>query len=213
MKNGIENMVQSKKLEDIIRDLNEKMGIPSNVISIVSSIINIPLVSTAATALTFFSIFATLWGYYYRGKSIDSLKEDELEKNEVELIVNNDRIERELKYQYDRKKILEEEIRKTEGIFKDKYSKELEYVNNKIKVLESEYEDNLIRLAFVRNLKIIISHKKFLKEKGIWKKFEELSRKIEKEKINIDKSLLKRKEIIEFLSSLNNEYELMRIVE
>ena len=54
-----------RKLEEIIRDLNEKMGIPSNVISIVSSIINIPLVSTAATALTFFSIFATLWGYYY----------------------------------------------------------------------------------------------------------------------------------------------------
>ena len=152
-------------------------------------------------------------GVLLRGKSIDSLKEDELEKTEAELIVNIDKIERELKYQYDRKKILEEEIRKTEGIFKDKYSKELEYVNNKIKVLESEYEDNLIRLAFVRNLKIIISHKKFLKEKGIWKKFEELSRKIEKEKINIDKSLLKRKEIIEFLSSLNNEYELMRIFE
>ena len=52
-------------MEEIIRDLNEKMGIPSNVISIVSSIISIPLVSTAATALTFFSIFATLWGYYY----------------------------------------------------------------------------------------------------------------------------------------------------
>jgi len=202
-----------KKLEDIIRDLNEKMGIPSSVISIVSSIINIPLVPTAATALTFFSIFVTLWRYYYRKKSIDSLKEDELEKNEVELIVNNDKIERELKYQYDRKKILEEEIRKTEGIFKDKYSKELEYVNNKIKVLESEYEDNLIRLAFVRNLKIIISHKKFLKEKGIWKKFEELSRKIEKEKINIEKSLLKRKEIREFLSSLDDEYKLLNIFE
>ena len=201
-----------KKLEDIIRDLNEKMGIPSSVISIVSSI-NIPLVSTAATALAYFSIFATLWGYYYRKKSIDSLKEDELEKDEVELIVNNDKIERELKYQYDRKKILEEEIRKTEGIFKDKYSKELEYVNNKIKVLESEHEDNLIRLAFVRNLKIIISHKKFLKEKGTWEKFEELSRKIEKEKINIEKSLLKRKEIREFLSRINNEYELMRIFE
>ncbi|AWR93994.2 hypothetical protein [Acidianus brierleyi] len=200
-------------MEDIIQYLNEKMGIPSNVISVVSSITKVPLVSTTVTALTFFSIFAILWGYYYRKKSIDSLKEDELEKNEVELIVNNDKIERDLKYQYDRKKILEEEIRKTEGIFKDKYSKELEYVNNKIKVLESEYEDNLDRLSFVRNLKMIISHKKFLKEKGIWKQFEELSRKIEKENINIDKSILKRKEMREFLSSLNNEYELMRIFE
>jgi hypothetical protein len=36
--------------------------------------------------------------------SLDSLKEDELEKDEVELMVNNDKIERELKYQYDRKK-------------------------------------------------------------------------------------------------------------
>jgi hypothetical protein len=68
------------------------------------------------------------------------------------------------------KEYLEEEIRKTEGILKDKCSKELEYVNNKIKVLESEFEDNLIRLSFVRNLKIIIFHKKFLKEKGIWGK-------------------------------------------
>jgi hypothetical protein len=33
-------------------------------------------------------------GVLLRGKSIDSLKEDELEKNEVELIVSNDRIER-----------------------------------------------------------------------------------------------------------------------
>ena len=194
----------------MIQYLNEKLGIPSNVISIASMIFNIPLVSATSAALTFFSLFALLWGYYYKTRSIESLKEDDLEKEEVELIVENDKIGRDLQKLYEIKRHLEEELKKAEGIIKDTYSTELESVTDRIKKLEAMYEENLIRLLFVRKLKILISYKKFLKEKGVWKKFDELSKKIEKEKIEIDRHLLKRKEIKEFLSSLNIETDVIR---
>ncbi|ARM76970.1 hypothetical protein [Acidianus manzaensis] len=196
-------------MSEIISLINEKLGIPGNIVSAVSSVMSLPLLPTVATSLTFFSIFASLYVYWYKHKSIDSIKIEDLEEEENKVILDNEEKERKLNSLYERRKMLQEEVKKNEGIIKSKYEKELQNVENEIKILEGEYEENLDRIAFIKSLKQLIKHKKYLKEKGIWNKLDELNKKIEKSYKDIDMAVIKHEEIRKFLSSFNVEANLV----
>ncbi|WP_054838898.1 hypothetical protein [Sulfuracidifex metallicus] len=75
--------------------------------------------------------------------------------------------------------------------------------------MEGKYEENLDKIDFMNDLRLLISHKKYLKEKGIWSKFEELSKKAQKTMEKLDLSVLKHEKVREFLSSVDVEVDLI----
>ncbi|BCS92344.1 hypothetical protein [Metallosphaera javensis (ex Sakai et al. 2022)] len=195
--------------DELIEMIHERLGIPTDIISAVISVVNLPLLPMAVTSLTFFSLFATLFVHWYRHRSLDSIKEEYLDREENRLILENEEKERKLRVLYERRKVLKERISGSEGLDKIKHEKDLQAVENEIKVLEAEYEENLDRIAFVRSLETLIKHKRYLKEKGIWDKLDDIRKKVERENQKIEMSMLKHAELREFLSRMNVETDII----
>jgi hypothetical protein len=196
--------------EEVLDAINEKLGMPKCVVSTVSTLLGIPLLSTAVTALSAFSIVFFMWKYF-KDRDLDSIKEEHLDREAADLLMSNDKLEKKLNYLYARRELLKTEVENQKGILRDKYVNELRTVENEIKVREAEYEENLDRIAFIKSLKLLVSHKKYLKEKGVWQKLDKLTKRANKAEVKFDASVLKHQRLREFLQSVDMESEFLRI--
>ncbi len=196
--------------EEVLDTINEKLGMPKCVVSTVSTLLGIPLLSTAVTALSAFSIVYFMWKYF-KDRDLDSIKEEHLDREAADLLMSNDKLEKKLNYLYARRELLKTEVENQKGILRDKYVNELRTVENEIKVREAEYEENLDRIAFIKSLKLLVSHKKYLKEKGVWQKLDKLTKRASKAEVKFDASVLKHQRLREFLESVDMESEFLRI--
>lgn len=195
----------SSDLEEIIQAINDRLGLPSNVISIASTFFTNVALAEVTTGLTFVSLFVTLLAYYHKHRSLDSIKIEELEKEKARLQIENDEKMNSLKILYESRDRIKKELEKKSGIEKTILERRLNETERNIKLLESQIEINLDRIDFINTLIKIIEYKKFLKEKGIWNKIEDLKKKIEKELNNFDIAMLKHQEVREVLRNFDIE--------
>ncbi|MUN29007.1 hypothetical protein [Sulfuracidifex metallicus] len=193
---------------EILDEIYNSMGIPQNIVATASTVTGVPITPELVAELTFLSLFYIMCRNM-KNIDLDSIKEDDLNKEIADVVLENEKLEKKLNFLYAKRELIKDELQRIRGITKDKYATELRNIENEIKIMEGKYEENLDKIDFMNDLRLLISHKKYLKEKGIWSKFEELSKKAQKTMEKLDLSVLKHEKVREFLSSVDVEVDLI----
>jgi hypothetical protein len=194
---------------EILDEIYNSMGIPKNIVATASTVTGVPITPELVAELTFLSLFYIMCRNI-KNIDLDSIKEDDLNKEIADVVLENEKLEKKLNFLYAKRELIKDELQRIMGITKDKYTTELRNIENEIKIMEGKYEENLDKIDFMNDLRLLISHKKYLKEKGIWSKFEELSKKAQKTMEKLDLSILKHEKVREFLSSVDVEVDLIK---
>lgn len=194
---------------EILDEIYNSMGIPKNIVATASTVTGVPITPELVAELTFLSLFYIMCRNM-KNIDLDSIKEDDLNKEIADVVLENEKLEKKLNFLYAKRELIKDELQRIMGITKDKYTTELRNIENEIKIMEGKYEENLDKIDFMNDLRLLISHKKYLKEKGIWSKFEELSKKAQKTMEKLDLSILKHEKVREFLSSVDVEVDLIK---
>jgi len=194
---------------EILDEIYNSMGIPQNIVATASTVTGVPITPELIAELTFLSLFYIMCRNM-KNIDLDSIKEDDLNKEIADVVLENEKLEKKLNFLYAKRELIKDELQRIRGIKKDKYTTELRNIENEIKIMEGKYEENLDKIDFMNDLRLLISHKKYLKEKGIWSKFEELSKKAQKTMEKLDLSILKHEKVREFLSSVDVEVDLIK---
>jgi len=197
-----------KRHNEILDEIYNSMGIPQNIVATASTVTGVPITPELVAELTFLSLFYIMCRNM-KNIDLDSIKEDDLNKEIADVVLENEKLEKKLNFLYAKRELIKDELQRIMGITKDKYATELRNIENEIKIMEGKYEENLDKIDFMNDLRLLISHKKYLKEKGIWSKFEELSKKAQKTMEKLDLSILKHEKVREFLSSVDVEVDLI----
>lgn len=163
----------------------------------------LPLISVGTMFTGYVFIVYYLWKKFYRDKPVRYFDGRRLSEEEVKVRVSITKLKEQLSFQETRKEKVSKKLETAEGYDKKELEKVLEASEQKAKVLEAELDTQLDRLEFIGHLQLLVSHKKFLEEKGVWDALEDLQNKrIPKLDKFVEEATINHGELRDYLSSL-----------
>ncbi|WP_054838899.1 hypothetical protein [Sulfuracidifex metallicus] len=108
---------------EILDEIYNSMGIPQNIVATASTVTGVPITPELVAELTFLSLFYIMCRNM-KNIDLDSIKEDDLNKEIADVVLENEKLEKKLNFLYAKRELIKDELQRIRGITKDKYATE-----------------------------------------------------------------------------------------